>query len=94
MMTARTATRTGGRSKRATASSWVAGELLHAHATEPFTRSETITVPDGVDCVVVRGHDQTHGYGGQAMLVAVPDGETATATQGSEWQSFAESDCP
>ena len=69
-------------------------KLLHAHSTDPFTRSETVAVPDGVDCVVVRGHDQTHGYGGQAMLVGIPDGETATARQGSDRQAFDESDCP
>ena len=39
-------------------------ELLHAHSTAPFTRSATVAVPADVPCVVVRGHDQTHGYGG------------------------------
>jgi len=69
-------------------------KLRHAHSTDPFTRSETIAIPEGVDCVVVRGHDQTHGYGGQVMLVGVPDSETVTAAQGSDRQSFTESDCP
>ena len=69
-------------------------KLLHAHSTDPFTRSETVAIPDDINCVVVRGHDQTHGYGGQAMLVTVPGGETATATQGSDRHSFDESDCP
>src|SRR6056297_265137 len=59
-------------------------DLRHAHSTAPFTRSETIAVPDNVSCVVVRGHDQTHGYGGQAVTVAVPDGETRLVKQGSE----------
>ncbi|WP_312618922.1 hypothetical protein [Haloarcula sp. 1CSR25-25] len=69
-------------------------DLLHAHSTAPFTRSETIAVPDDVGCVVVRGHDQTHGYGGQAMTVAVPGGETRPVAQGSERRSVTESDCP
>ncbi|RLM42538.1 MULTISPECIES: hypothetical protein [unclassified Haloarcula] len=69
-------------------------DLLHAHSTTPFTRSETIAVPGDVACVVVRGHDQTHGYGGQAMTVAVPDGATRAIRQGAERKSVAESDCP
>jgi len=69
-------------------------DLLHAHSTAPFTRSETIPVPDDAACVVVRGHDQTHGYGGQAMAVAVPGGTTRTIQQGSERQPVAASDCP
>ncbi|EMA22763.1 hypothetical protein [Haloarcula amylolytica] len=69
-------------------------DLRHAHSTDPFTRSETLPVPDEVACVVVRGHDQTHGYGGQAMTVTVPDGETRAVEQGAERQSVSESDCP
>lgn len=38
-------------------------ELLHAHSQQPFTRPETIEVPEETTCVVVRGHDQTHEYG-------------------------------
>jgi hypothetical protein len=59
-------------------------ELLHAHSTAPFTRSETVSIPDGTTYVVVRGHDQTHGYGGQAMVVNVDTGETETVRQGPE----------
>jgi hypothetical protein len=69
-------------------------ELSHAHSTEPFTRSDTVSVPDGVSCVVVRGHDQTHGYGGQAMAVSVSDGQTTTIQQGADRQAVDESDCP
>ena len=36
-------------------------ELLHAHGTQEFTRSATIEIPEGIDRVVVRGHDQIHG---------------------------------
>ncbi|WP_135303056.1 hypothetical protein [Haloarcula amylovorans] len=69
-------------------------ELLHEHSTDPFTRSETIAVPGDVDCVVVRGHDQTHGYGGQAMLVAVPGGATRAVQQGPDPTQFDDADCP
>jgi hypothetical protein len=59
-------------------------ELLHAHGTTPFTRSETISVPDGTRYVVVRGHDQTHGYGGDAVVVDLETGETRRIRQGPE----------
>lgn len=69
-------------------------ELLHAHSTAPFTRSTAVPVPEDVACVAVRGHDRTHGYGGQAMLVAVPGGETRTVEQGPDRRSVADADCP
>jgi hypothetical protein len=69
-------------------------ELLHAHGTREFTRSETVEVPEGVDCVVVRGHDETHSYGGQAALVRVSTGEVRFVAQGSEEVSMADEDCP
>lgn len=69
-------------------------ELLHAHDTSPFTRSETVEVPEDVHCVVVRGHDQTHGYGGQAMLVDVDAGATSAVRQGSDPRSFDPEGCP
>lgn len=69
-------------------------ELTHAHSSEPFTRSEPIEVPDDVDCVIVRGHDQTHGYGGQAMLVSLGSGTTEGVDQGPEPDSFEGVDCP
>jgi hypothetical protein len=59
-------------------------ELRHAHGTREFTRSETVSVPEGVTRVVVRGHDQTHGYGGQAMVVDLTTGETRAVRQGEE----------
>lgn len=64
-------------------------ELLHAHGTREFTRSKTIAVPESVTAVVVRGHDQTHGYGGQAMIVTLSTGETEAVAQGSEPDSFS-----
>ena len=69
-------------------------ELLHAHSQQPFTRSETIEIPEDVTCVVVRGHDQTHEYGGQAIVVNLGSRETRPRDQGSERQSFDASDCP
>ncbi len=48
-------------------------ELTHDHAGEqPFTRSETISIPDGVDEVTVEGRDQVSGWGGDTKTVAVP----------------------
>lgn len=69
-------------------------ELLHAHGTQEFTRSETVEIPDGTSCIVVRGHDQTHGYGGQAMLVNLKTSATTATQQGAEKQSFTEATCP
>ncbi len=69
-------------------------ELTHAHSTDPFTRSTSVAVPDGADCVVVRGHDQTHGYGGQAAVVVPGSGATDLVRQGSEPASFADRSCP
>ena len=68
-------------------------ELLHAHGTQEFTRSETISIPEGTTCVVVRGHDQTHGYGGQAMLVNLETGATRAERQGPNPQSFSDATC-
>jgi hypothetical protein len=69
-------------------------ELLHAHSQQPFTRSEPIEIPEEVTCVVVRGHDQTHEYGGLAIVVNLDSGETRLRDQGSEKRSFDASDCP
>jgi len=68
-------------------------ELRHAHGTREFTRSATVELPGSVDCVVVRGHDRTHGYGGQAALVT-PDGRLSLRSQGSEPTTFGPADCP
>lgn len=69
-------------------------ELAHPHSQQPFTRSETIDIPSEVSCVVVRGHDQTHGYGGQAMVVTLDSGATRAVDQGHEPATFDEVDCP
>lgn len=61
-------------------------ELLHGHSTRPFTRSEVIEIPAEIEVVIVRGHDQTHGFGGQIMRVELRSGEVTPlmATPGSE----------
>jgi hypothetical protein len=64
--------------------------LLHPHGTREFTRSEMIRIPSGVEEVVVRGHDQTHGYGGQAMIVNLRTGETEAVRQGPEPRDFSD----
>jgi hypothetical protein len=69
-------------------------ELLHPHDQQPFTRSATIDIPESVSCVVVRGHDQSHGYGGQAAVVALSTGETTFVEQGPTRESFTDEDCP
>lgn len=57
-------------------------DLLHPHGTREFTRSASVELPDGVTCVVVRGHDRTHGFGGQAMVVNLETDETTPVRQG------------
>mgnify|MGYP000530018638 CR=1 FL=1 len=68
-------------------------ELLHPHGNEPFTRSATVETGERA-CVVVRGHDETHGYGGEAALVSLDPGEFRFASQGPDRRSFDASDCP
>ncbi|SFR58885.1 hypothetical protein [Halogeometricum limi] len=71
-------------------------ELTHAHGTREFTRSATMPIPEDVNCVVVRGHDQTHGYGGRVVLVNLESGETAGVRQEAEAIANAElaTSCP
>jgi len=44
-----------------------------------------------VTCVVVRGHDQTHGYGGRVVVVNLDAGEQNAIRQGSERQVISKS---
>jgi hypothetical protein len=48
--------------------------LYHPHVDEqPFTRSLSgIKISDSVKKVTVRAHDSVHGYGGKAVIVAIP----------------------
>ncbi|TQQ83669.1 hypothetical protein EGH24_02460 [Halonotius terrestris] len=68
--------------------------LTHPHSRQPFTRWDIIEIPDSVTCVVVRGHDQTHEYGGRAVVVNLDSGAQNAISQGSERQTVSESDCP
>ena len=49
--------------------------LAHSHGTRAFTRSATIHIPTKINIVIVRGHDQLHGLGGQSMRVDLGTGE-------------------
>lgn len=63
-------------------------ELAHPHGTRPFTRSAVIEVPAGVRYAVVRGHDQEHGFGGQAAVVELATGAVERIRQGSAPMDF------
>jgi hypothetical protein len=69
-------------------------DLAHPHGTREFTRSATVSVPDGTTCVAVRGHDRTHGYGGQVILVNVATGATTAVRQGPEREPMDGRACP
>ena len=64
--------------------------LTHAHGTQPFTRSQIITIPEGVGYVVVRGHDQIHDYGGQVIIANLETGEEELIQQGIDPLDFSE----
>ncbi|MDJ0613968.1 MAG: hypothetical protein QNJ29_09845 [Rhizobiaceae bacterium] len=47
--------------------------LAHPHVDEqPFTRSGTASIPEGIKTVIVRAHDSVHGLGGKEMRVDLP----------------------
>jgi len=69
-------------------------ELAHPHCTCEFTRSETVSIPDDVECVVVRGHDRTHEYGGRCAIVTPSTGDVTFVDQGEERMDLADADCP
>ncbi len=56
--------------------------LTHSHGTQPFSRSATIEIPEGVSTVLVRGHDMEHGHGGQSMRVDLVSGEMEIYDEG------------
>ena len=48
-------------------------KLAHPHENEqPFTRSTTVDIPDGVRRIEVRAHDSVHGEGGESFAIDVP----------------------
>ena len=69
-------------------------DLTHPHGTREFTRSATVEIPESIDCVVVRGHDQTHGYGGRTILYELDSGATRAVRQGHDPTMFDAGDCP
>lgn len=47
--------------------------LMHPHTPEPFTRSiSAANIPDGIQKIRVRAHDNVHGYGGKEVVVDIP----------------------
>lgn len=50
-------------------------QLTHDHQGEqPFTRTQSaVQIPTGINRVLVEGHDQRSGYGGEKAAVALPD---------------------
>ena len=47
--------------------------LYHPHVNEqPFTRSLTLSIPEPIQQVLIRGKDSVHGDGGHTMIVDVP----------------------
>jgi hypothetical protein len=45
-------------------------------------------MPANVSLVVVRGHDQTHGYGGRGIVVDLETNSTQTIQQGTDGRVF------
>ncbi|MEM9627057.1 MAG: hypothetical protein AAGA21_12550 [Pseudomonadota bacterium] len=47
--------------------------LAHPHVNEqPFTRSTTVTIPEGITEVTLRAKDSVHDYGGAEITVTLP----------------------
>ena len=62
--------------------------LTHRHSSTEFTRSQTIVFDDHIQWVVIRAHDQDHGYGGQAIIFNIEDQRMEKVDQGEEPFSF------
>ncbi len=46
---------------------------MRPHVNEqPFTRSLTLTLPEGISVVMLRANDSVHGLGGKILELAVP----------------------
>lgn len=49
-------------------------QLAHPHENEqPFTRSLTLSLPEGISVVMLQAHDSVHGLGGKIFELAIPD---------------------
>ena len=48
-------------------------ELAHPHENEqPFTRSLTLSLPEGISVVMLQANDSVHGLGGKIFELVVP----------------------
>lgn len=48
--------------------------LTHPHSAAPFTRSiMRASLPEGIKEILVRAHDNVHGYGGEEIKVPIPE---------------------
>lgn len=65
-------------------------ELTHRHDNNPFTRYATISGLQDIVYVVVRGHDQDHGYGGQVIVLNLVTGSLDRIEQGSDEVDFSD----
>jgi hypothetical protein len=63
--------------------------LTHAHSTAEFTRSAEIVISSNIQIVIVRGHDQTHGFGGQVIAIDMQNGEQQIIDQGPNKVNFS-----
>lgn len=46
--------------------------LMHPHINEqPFTRSQTITIPENVNQVTIRAYDLVHEFGGKELTIDI-----------------------
>ncbi len=46
--------------------------LFHPHVEEqPFTRSHTLTIPDGITTITIRATDSVHGTGGAEVTLSL-----------------------
>ncbi|MFK7996628.1 MAG: hypothetical protein AB8B87_21000 [Granulosicoccus sp.] len=48
-------------------------ELAHPHVNEqPFTRSLTLSIPAGIDSIILQANDSIHGLGGKTFELQIP----------------------
>lgn len=71
--------------------------LTHGHGTVEFTRSHRFSISDEINTVVVRGYDQTHGFGGQVIILSLMNSSIVILDQGENplnFSSFVFNDYP
>jgi len=62
--------------------------LTHRHSSEEFTRSLSVEFDEEQQYVVVRGHDQDHGYGGQVIIYHLLTNNLEKIQQGDQPRDF------